>query len=173
MKNSDCRMQNDKCLRRCLIVLSAFILHSTFFVLPCFPMTQDDVFKSISENVSEGPATSGRTILAIVLGGIALIMLLVLFNSRSQREATPKALNHPGKLLKEIAAKIPLKPAELKQLKLLASAEREAGRPIDSPLIFILCPSALTTAMRSARVKVDRRVMAGVARKLGLITVKK
>ena len=134
--------------------------------------TQEEVFKSISQNVSDGDG-SGRTLLAVLLGGVAIVMLLVLLSSRRTREASPKALHHSGKLLKEIMKKVPLRPAELRQLKLLAEAEREAGEPIDSPLVFILCPSALTSAMRSNRVKVDRKVMAGVARKLGLVTAKK
>ena len=111
--------------------------------------------------------------MALLLGGVAVVMLLALFNSRNKREATPQTLNHSGKLLKELTRQIPLRPAELKQLRLLAEAEQEAGVPIDSPLVFLLCPSTLTIAMRSSRVKVDRKVMAGLARKLGLVGVKK
>ena len=145
-----------------------------FFLFPfdLSAMTQEEVFKSISENVSESPG-SGHTMLAILLGGIGLILLFILFNFRNQREATPKPLNHMGKLLKEISRKIPLRPAELKQLKLLATAEKDGGVPIDNPLLFILCPSTLTTAMRSSRVKVDRKAMTGLAKKLGLVAAKK
>jgi hypothetical protein len=135
-------------------------------------VTQEDVFKSIQENVSESDI-SGKTLLAVGLSTVAVIMLLILFNSRNKRAATPKTLNHPGKLLKELARTIPLRAAELKQLRLLADAEREAGIDIDNPVIFLLCPSTFTSAMRAGRVKVDRKVMAGLARKLGLTTSKK
>jgi hypothetical protein len=154
----------------------AFALFSAFCLLPsayCLAAapTQEEVFKSISQNVSEGDG-GGRTLLAVVLGGVGVVMLLTLLSSRRTRKSTPKALNHPGKLLKEIARTVPIRAAELKQLKLLVEAERDAGEPIDSPLVFLLCPSALTTAMRASRVKVDRKVMAGLARKLGLVAKK-
>jgi hypothetical protein len=135
-------------------------------------VTQEDVFKSIQQNVSESD-TSGKTLSAVALGGVAVIMLLTLFSSRNKRAATPKALNHPGKLLKELTKSIPLRKAELKQLRLLAEGERQAGIEIDSPVLFLLCPSTFTAAMRSGRVKVDRKVVAGLARKLGLTAVKK
>jgi hypothetical protein len=155
--------------RTLIVLLSAYCLLPTAY---CLAITQADVFKSIQQNVSESD-TSGRTFLAALLGAVAIVLLLALFSARRQREATPKALNHPGKLLKEVSKRMNLRPAELRQLKLLADAERNAGQPVDSPLLFLLCPSALTTAMRAGRVKVDRKVMAGIARKLGLITATK
>ena len=138
-------------------------------------ITQDDVFKSISQNVSgEGDSGEGggKIFLAVILVAIAIILLLSLLSLRRKREALPKAVHHPGKLLKEMLKQIPLKPAELRQLKALAEAEKEAGSPIESPLVFILCPSALARAMRSPNVKVDRKVLAGLARKMGLVAAK-
>jgi hypothetical protein len=169
MRNAGQKADKSKYWRK--YVLIPFLLHLVLCIRATATPTQEDVFKSISENMSESPG-SGHTMLAIALGGVALVMLLVLFNSRSKREATPKALNHSGKLLKEIIRKIPLRPAELKQLKLLSAAEGDAGGSVDNPLLFILCPSALTDAMRAGRVKVDKKVMAGLARKLGLIAKK-
>ena len=136
-------------------------------------MTQEDVFKSINENVSNSGGGSGRMFLAVVLGAVALVLLLTLLNVRRKRVETPTAVNHPGKLQKELTKHISLKPAELKQLKILAEGERRAGNPVESPMVFLLCPSAFAAAMRAGRVKVDRKIMAGVARKMGLIVVKK
>ena len=136
-------------------------------------MTQEDVFKSISQNVSgDGPAgeAHGRTLFAVILGAVAIILLLWLFSARNKREANPKAINHPGRLLKEIMKQVPLKPAELKQLKLMAEAERQGGVPVENPLIFVLCPSVLAGAMRAGRAKIDRKVMSGLARKMGLVS---
>ncbi len=140
----------------------------------CFllTLTQEEVFKSISDNVGQGGGSdlSGRTFFAILLGVAGVIMLISLFNLRRKREAVPKAVNHPGRLLKEVMKQIPLKPVELKQLRLLAEAENDAGAPLQSPLTFLLCPSAFAAAMRAGRVKVDRKVMAGLAKKMGLVT---
>ena len=148
------------------------MLHLAFATISIATPTQEEVFKSISQNVSESDG-SGRMLLAFIVTGAAVLMLLTLFSSRRTREATPKALNHSGKLLKEISKSIALRPVELKQLKLLAEGERNAGISVESPLVFLLCPSALTSAMRASRVKVDRKVMAGLARKLGLVVSKK
>jgi hypothetical protein len=139
-------------------------------------ITQDDVFKSISQNVSgEGDSGEGggKIFLAVILGAVAIILLLSLLSLRRKREAVPKAINHPGKLLKEMLKQIPLKPSELRQLKVLTEAEKQADSPIQSPLVFILCPSALAHAIRSPKVKVDRKVLAGLARKMGLVTASK
>lgn len=128
----------------------------------------DDVLKSISENVSQSEGLSSRTILAIVLGLVAIIMLIALFSSRNNRVASPKPMNHNGKLVRELSRQIGLKPAELKQLKLLAQGERDAGNQVDNPLVFMLCPSAFVKAAKAKRARIDRRAMTSLARKLGL-----
>lgn len=148
------------------------MIHWVFASVSLATPTQEEVFRSISQNVSESDG-SGRMLLAFIVTGAAVIMLLALFSSRNTRAATPKSLNHSGKLLKEISKSISLRPVEIKQLKLLAEAERNAGVNLENPLVFLLCPSALTTAMRSNRVKVDRKVIGGLARKLGLVVAKK
>jgi hypothetical protein len=146
---------------------SAYCLVPTayFFIAE---LRQDEVLRSISDNVSSSGDGSATVFLGILAAIVALIVLVALINARSKRKSTPKAANHPGKLLKELTRQIQLRPAELKQLKLLAQGERDAGKEIDSPLVFLLCPSALVDAARSQRVKIDRKVLAGLAQKLGL-----
>ena len=182
MQNAECKMQNREsktknglrpALRRNASVLSFCILHFAFCIPAHATMTQEDVFKSINDNVSNSGDASGRMFLALLLGAAAVLMLLSLISLRRKRVATPRAVNHPGKLLKELTKKISLRPAEIKQLKLLAEGERNAGNPIDDPLLFIICPSTFAAAMRSGRAKVDRKVLAGLARKMGLIAGKK
>ena len=158
-----------KKLKITIAFLAAMMVVSSFAA----PMTQEDVFKSIQENVSDSGGGSGKTLLAIVLGFIGLVLILTLYNSREKRQATPQAVNHHGKLLKEISKKFSIRRSELKQLRLLADAEQEAGIPIESPLVFLICPSTLANAMRADRVKVDRKVVAGLARKLGIIATQK
>src|SRR2546423_4750894 len=71
-------------------------------------MTQEDVFKSINENVGNSGEGSGRMFLSVVLGAIAVVMLLTLLNLRRKRVETPTAVNHPGKLQKELTRQISL-----------------------------------------------------------------
>ena len=129
---------------------------------------QEDVFKSISQNVSHSGDNNGMTFLWVLLGAIGLILLLALLSSRGQREETPKTFNNDGKLLKELIKELAIKPAEMKQLKLLAEGEREAGIEMDNPLVFLLCPSLMVAAAKAQRVKYDRKILAGLAAKLGL-----
>jgi hypothetical protein len=157
---------------------STFALNAAFIVAFCVlpsalvsaAPTQEDVLRSISQNVNE--SSGGGKLLAVVAGGVAIILLLAVLQQRQQREARPKSLEHAGRLLKEVMKSVPLKPAELKQLKLLVERKREedeqtGGATVASPLTLILCPSVLVRAMRNPPAKVDRKVIAQLARKLG------
>jgi hypothetical protein len=159
--------------RRSWIVVALCVLHFEFCSLAHAAITQEEVFKSINENVSNSGEGSGRMFFAIMLGAVGVVMLLMLLSLRRKRLDTPIAVNHPGRLQKELGKKIALRPAELKQLKILAEGERRAGNAVENPLVFLLCPSVFVAAMRAGRVKVDRKVMAGLARKMGLVVVKK
>ena len=125
--------------------------------------TQEDVLRSIGENVSE-PVDSGRVVavLATIAGAIGL---LVVVGQRRRRPPGPKALRHHGKLLKEVLRAVPLKPAELKQLKQLAEQARGADA-IESPLTLMLCPSVLVRAAQAKSDKINRKVVGGLAKKL-------
>ena len=122
--------------------------------------TNEQFFKSVRENIDQ-PVDPTKFV-AIALVVVGLVLLLVLFNrKKEQRVAKPKVLNHPGKLLKEVASAVHLKPAEVKQLKLLAE-----GQGVSSPLTLLLCPSVFAKAVRAKTSKVDRRVLAQLAKKL-------
>ncbi len=129
--------------------------------------TQEEVFRSIQENVGES-ANSGH-VLALFADGAGVLILLAVFSQRPNRVVAPKTLHHQGKLLKEIMKSVPLRSAELKQLKMLAeeSARRDGVEPLQSPLTLLLCPSVLAKALRSRPAKLDRKVLAGIVRKLG------
>ena len=125
--------------------------------------TQEEVLRSIGQNVSES-GDSGRAlgVLAALGGAIALLVVL---GQRRPRPAGPKALRHHGKLLKEVLRTVPLKPAELKQLKHLT--EHSAGaEAVQSPLTLVLCPSLLAKAAQQKSDKINRKVVAGLAKKL-------
>ena len=74
--------------------------------------------------------------------------------------------------IKEICKRTSLRPAELKQLKLLAANVPEDEKPIENPLVMVLCPSVLAKSLRKPPVKIDRKVIAGLARKMGLVVTK-
>jgi hypothetical protein len=130
--------------------------------------TQEEVFRSIGENVNER-ADSGR-LLAVVLGTAGIIFLLVVISHSKRREAAPKKLNHQGKLLKEVLKTVSLKPAELKQLKALAheARARDENGP-ESPLTLLLCPSVLAREAQRSPEKYDRKVLGGLLKRMGLL----
>jgi hypothetical protein len=131
-------------------------------------LRQEDVFKSISDNVGES-GVSGRMLAALALVAAAVLVLLVLLSSRRQREVTPRTLNHHGKLLKEVMRKVPLRPAEVKQLRILAESRGDSGPRIENPLTLVLCPSLLAKAMKAKPARIDKKTVATLAHKMGLV----
>ena len=139
---------------------------------PLALVTQDEVFRSFKQNLSQS-GYSESAIIGCVAGAIGLILLLAFFNRQNNRKAKAKAVNHYGKLVKELLKKLPLRPAEVKQLRLLADSENaqaEENRPrIENPLVLILCPSLLARAIQHRSAKVDKKLVAGLAIKMGLV----
>ena len=130
--------------------------------------TQEDVFKSIQENVGEKTDFDSRPVLLLLVGGGSVLLLLALMGRRSKKAAIPKALNHPGRLLKEVLKEVPLNPAEMRQLKALAeNVQRQTGEPA-SPLSLLLCPSLLAKSLKSGAPRIDRKTVAQVVKKMGL-----
>lgn len=128
----------------------------------------EDAFRrSLSQNISE-QSGDPRLIIAFFCGAAGLIIAAAVINRWRTRPGAGNAaagqgarpLNHPGKLLKEIAKGVNLRPAEMRQLKMLS---QEQG--IQSPLVLLLCPSALAKAAREAR-RADRSILSVLARKL-------
>jgi hypothetical protein len=124
--------------------------------------TQEDVFKSISDNMSE-KSDSGQ-FLAILAAIAGVAILIAVFSKRRQRVVTPKALNHQGKLLKEVLRATSLRPAEARLLKSLGESQA-----LDNGLVMLLCPSVLEKALREKNGKLERKVAVQLARKVGLI----
>jgi hypothetical protein len=70
---------------------------------------------------------------------------------------------------------VPLKPKEIKQLKLLCEASRRRQEEdgareegVENPLTLILCPSVLARTLKDRPANVDRAVVAGLVRKMGV-----
>ncbi|MCC6415329.1 MAG: hypothetical protein IT582_05430 [Opitutaceae bacterium] len=107
----------------------------------------EDVFKSVGDEVNQTADPS--LMLALLLCGIGVIIILALMSNRKKRQVTPKAVNHQGKLLREIRRSVQIKPAQLRKLKALADDISQArGEPLQSPLTLLLCPSLMAEAMK-------------------------
>lgn len=153
--------------RRCLLLAPGFWLLASLPSPLLADPTQEDVLRSIGQNVSEPVDANGA--LAILAGVAGGLILLVVVGQRRARVTKPKSLNHHGKLMKEVLRTVPLKPAELKQLNLLLHESRSRGgeAPAESPLTLVLCPSVMLKAAQARPEKIDRKVVAGIARKAG------
>jgi hypothetical protein len=147
------------------LLATVFWLLASSSSLPAQP-TQEEVFKSIGDSVNEPVDGSRVAAVAAAIGGV--IVLLVVVGQWRKRDTKSKALDHPGKLLKEVLRSVPLKGAEVKQIKLLCQELRPRGadRRVESPLTLLLCPSLLGEAAKQSRGKADLPVVAGLVKKL-------
>src|SRR5262245_55978918 len=114
----------------------------------------EDVFKSTSESMNQTPAA--ERLIALILGTAALIILLVALQRRRRSEATPKVVHSDAKLIKEVLRNVPLKSAEVKQLRQLAE-----NQSCSSPLVLLLCPSLLVKGLAD-RSPEERKLLANV-----------
>jgi hypothetical protein len=60
-----------------------------------------------------------------------------------------------------VARGVNLRPAEVKQLKVLSEQQN-----VSNPLVLLLCPSVLSRAVRENPKRVDREVLSGLAKKI-------
>jgi hypothetical protein len=150
--------------------LVALFVMTTLSLAPVSRATpsQQDVFKSIQDNVGQPTDFDARPVIFLAAAGGAALLLVVGVNYWQKRRSTPRKLNHPAKLLKEVVREVPLSASEVKQLKLLAdNLENEIDQPA-GPLLMLLCPSLLGKALKTAPPKLDRRTVAGLVRRLKL-----
>lgn len=180
MRRPTNRRKRDKGAERCLRTtrlswsksLVPLLLLSTLLCLLApsrsYAATQDEVFKSIEQSVGEKTQFDSRPVILLLCGGGLVLLLLSLMSRRQKKAVTPRALNHPGKLIKEVLRDVPLKSGEVRQLKTLASSlEPETGTAPD-PLALLLCPSLLVKGLKNSGERVDRKTVAQVVRKLQL-----
>jgi len=106
--------------------------------------SQDEVFKSISSSVDGN--TDGGKVLAVVACIAGAFGVMVWLSKREKRVAVPRALNHQGRLMREIIKTAGLKPSEARRLKSLAEELSEKGQPLESPITLMLCPSLMKKA---------------------------
>ncbi len=121
-------------------------------------MKLEDVFRSTHDSMDEGPG-SGRLII-LILGAAIMVGVLVALQYRRKRQALPRAVNHHGKLVKELMKPVGLKPAEMSKLKEVAE---EQG--LGDPLVLLLCPSLLAKAAQD-RSPEDKKVLTGLVKRM-------
>ena len=149
---------------------AVLIMATSFWLLASSPApaqpTQEEVFKSIGENVNR-PIDSSR-LLAVLAGIAGAVVLIAVIGQWRGRERRPRPLNHHRRLMKEVLRNVPLRGAELKQIKQLAQTARPGARDekVQSPLTLLLCPSLLLEATKQSRGKADLRVVGALARKM-------
>ncbi len=121
--------------------------------------TQEDVFRSVNQNLDK-PVDMSKAVpfLLVVLG---FLILVFLYHFHTQRKTSPRSLNHAGKLTREISRRLALRSVELKQLRILAQEQQ-----LEHPLTLILCPSVLGKAIRTPSPRVDRSVVKQIVQKL-------
>src|ERR1700677_3656770 len=78
-------------------------------------VSQDDVFRSLTQNMDSEPDYGKLLPWLFAIAG--LIAVIIYIRQRQKRQAVPKALNHPGKLVREVVRLADLDPDELKALK--------------------------------------------------------
>lgn len=100
----------------------------------------EQVFESTRQNFNQ--SHSGSQWLPLLIAVAALAAVLIVLHYRRQRETLPQAVKSPRRLLREINKMVPLRSAELKQLRALAEEQN-----CQSPLTLLLCPSLLTKAV--------------------------
>ena len=130
--------------------------------------TQQDVFKSIQDNVGQPTEFDARPVILLAAAGGAALLLVVVYNYWQKKRSIPRKLNHPAKLLKEVTREVPLNSPEVKQLKLLADSLENEIDGAAGPLLMLLCPSLLGKALKTAPPKLDRKTVAGLVRRLKL-----
>jgi hypothetical protein len=170
----DARRARGRCILAFILAIGFWLMTSPAFATP----SANEVFQSIQKNVGgqgdDESGGSGKGLAIVLAAGAGLIMVMLAGSKIRARRATPQAMHHPGKLLKEVLKAVPLKPKEVKQLKLLAEASRRrhedgaSEEGVENPLTLILCPSVLARTLKDRPANVDRAVIAGLIRKMGV-----
>jgi hypothetical protein len=98
--------------------------------------TPEDIERSFNQSMDSAPDYSKLIPWLFLLAGV--IAVVVYFNQRQKKEAIQKPLNHPKKLIREVARMAEIDAADMKQLKQKA---QEVG--CENPLTLLLCPSLM------------------------------
>lgn len=119
----------------------------------------DEVLRSINQSTrGEGSAIDFKPFLLVA---VAASLLLISVKHWNRRQTAPKALNNHVKLLKEASAAAGLPHRKLRSLESLAR-----GQGMSSPLVAILCPSAITELAKNVKTDAERQAVIGLAQEV-------
>lgn len=119
----------------------------------------DQVFKSIHDS------TAGRTQsvnpIPFLLLILAAALMYVAVKYWNRRQTTPKSLNNHAKLLKEAAGVSGVSARQLKALESLAKAQG-----LSSPLVALICPSAITQLAKQVKTNSEKQALTDLAKRV-------
>ncbi len=119
----------------------------------------EDVLRSINES-SRGE-TNTVDFKPFLLAIVACGLMYFAVKHWNIRLARPKSLNNHAKLLKEMSAAAGVPVRKLRSLEPLARAQG-----LSSPLVAILCPSAITDLARNAKTEAERKAVMELAQEV-------
>lgn len=119
----------------------------------------DEVLRSINQSTrgETGPLDFKPFLLVIVAG----FLLYFAVKHWNQRQAAPKRLSSHAKLLKEAASAAGVSHRKLRSLEALSRAQG-----FSSPLVAILCPSAITELAKGAKSEAERQAVIDLAQEV-------
>ena len=123
------------------------------------PPDLDDVLRSVQGSVG---ATADLTrVISLLVAGLVCVLIFVFIRKMNQRQTTPRVLKSPKKLAREVCQGTGVDPATLESLSGLA---RSQG--MSSPLVAMICPTALRSLAKAASTAEERKAVLELARKL-------
>ena len=114
-----------------------------FFAAPSLAVTDEDIVRSFNEHMVQEPDYTA--FIPWLLGLAAVVIIVIYVRQRQKIAAVPKALNHPGKLVREMTKLADIDSAEMKKYKAIARQMQ-----VESPLTLMLCPSLLNAPLPGA-----------------------
>ncbi len=124
----------------------------------------EEVFESISDNMSGG--SDPHRVTALLLIALALALGLVAVKHWNTKQRSPKPLNSHRQLMTEVARRAGISRRKLAKVEPLA---RSQG--MRSPLVLLLCPSRMQAASRAAKSPEQIEALAELARATRMVPV--
>lgn len=116
----------------------------------------DDVLRSISESSRGEQQSLDFTPFLLLI--VACVLMYVAVKHWNRRQMSPKVVHNHTKLIKEASRAAGISPRKLRALESLANAQG-----FSSPLVAILCPSAISTLARNVKTDSERQAITELA----------
>lgn len=119
----------------------------------------EEVLRSINQSTrGDSNAVDFKPFVLLIIAGILLYVAVKHWNSR---QMTPRKLSSHSKLLRESASAAGVSHRKLRSLESLAKAQG-----LSSPLVAILCPSAITELARNVKTDAERQAVIELAQEV-------